>query len=198
MNLPRVETEHVRSRGEHEILDACRAGDREAFRELFEIHSGRVRSVALHFFGGDGGAADDVVQAVFVKLHARIPQFRGDSQLSTWLHRLVVNTCLDDRRAGRRLLPLETVDGSDPGRVNPAQAEAAERGQRERRVRAAVASLPPKLRIAVLLRHFEELSYDEMAAALGCSSGTVASRLNRGHAALSRTLAEFAPKESPR
>lgn len=195
MHLTRVETEHVTMGADHELLEACRGGDREAFRQIFERHSSRVRSVALHFFDGDAAAADDVVQGVFLKLHARIAQFRGDSLLSTWLHRLVVNACLDDRRGRRRLRPLDALDDTTLGAVAAGQGEAAEAEQRLRRVRAAVASLPPKLRIAVLLRHFEDLAYDEMAQALGCSPGTVASRLNRGHAALARALSEFDPRE---
>src|SRR5204863_6727592 len=105
------------------------------------------------------------------------------------------------RRARRRFVPLEAIDGGlggwPPAAGDDAPHAAAESAQRQRRIREAVAALPPKLRIAVLLRHFDELSYDEMARSLGCSPGTVASRLNRGHAALARTLADLAPQARP-
>ncbi len=161
-------------------------------RRIFDAHGGRVRAIALHFFGGDASAADDIVQQVFIKVHDRLHQFRGDAALGTWLHRVVVNTCLDHRRSRRRLVPLEDVSPALACDDAASPERAAGREQARARVREAVAGLPPKLRIAVLLRHFEDLSYDEMATALGCSPGTVASRLNRGHAALARALAPSA------
>jgi RNA polymerase sigma-70 factor (ECF subfamily) len=171
-----------------DLIARARGGDPGAQRELFERHAPRVRSIALHFFGHDASSAGDVVQEVFVKLLTRLDQFRDGSQFTTWLHRLVVNACLDEKRARRRLVAIDdTGHGDAPSRA-PGPHDEASRGERARRVRRAVGDLPPRLRIAVLLRHFEDLSYEEMAQALGCSKGTVASRLSRGHAALARSL----------
>jgi RNA polymerase sigma-70 factor (ECF subfamily) len=171
-------------------LDACRRGDRDAFRLLFECYKDRVYSIALGFCDGDEAAAKDITQDTFVKLMMRVSQFQNRSEFSTWLYRLVVNACLDRRRARRRiqLFAVPPRDTPDPSR------SAEDRfGQREseRALRAAIASLKPKLRVAILLKYFEELSYDEMATVLGCSKGTVASRLNRGHQALARRLAHL-------
>jgi RNA polymerase sigma-70 factor (ECF subfamily) len=173
---------------DREALQRAIAGDRDAQRLLFEQHAPRVRAIALGFFG-DQATASDVVQEVFVKLLSRAHQFRGDAALSTWLHRLVVNACLDERRAVRRLVAI-----SDAGAIEasgPGLEERAERRERDEIVREAVAGLSPPVRLAVLLRYFHDLSYEEMASAMGCSSGTVASRLSRGHAALARSLAEL-------
>ena len=168
------------------MLEACRSGDREAMGALFEACAPRIHSVALHHFGGDHARADDVTQNVFLKLFTRLPQFRGEAELTTWLYRVAVNECLDVRRGLRGWLGL---DAAAETRSRHRQDTALEGVELEGHVRVALAALPPKLRIAVLLRHFEGLSYEQMAEALGCSAGTVASRLHRGHAALARDLA---------
>jgi RNA polymerase sigma-70 factor, ECF subfamily len=171
-----------------EIVDACRGGDRFAFRELYDLYKDRVYSIALYFFSGDHVAASDVTQQVFLKLLTSINQYRGEAVFSTWLYRLVVNACLDEARirkpraAHLDRLRLEAVAGADSQEARYAQAQAAAS------VRAAVGSLPPKFRIAVLLRYFDDLSYEEMAKALRCSMGTVASRLSRGHKMLAERL----------
>lgn len=132
--------------------------------------------------------ACDVTQQVFLKLFSSVGQFRGESSFSTWLYRLAINTCTDGVRKGKaRALPLE------PGRPDAiahgrSQEERLARVQTARSVQSAVSSLPPKYRIAILLRYFEGLSYEEMATALNCSMGTVASRLSRGHRILAEKL----------
>jgi RNA polymerase sigma-70 factor, ECF subfamily len=169
-----------------EIIEACRLGDRDAFRALYDVYKDRVYSISLYFFHGDPAMASDVSQQVFLKLITSIGQFRGDAGFSTWLYRLVVNACLD---AARRSKPNVTLseEFSKPG----SQEEDYARAQMAQSVRAAVSALPPKFRIAVLLRHFEDLSYEQMAKALHCSMGTVASRLSRGHKILAERLKGF-------
>jgi RNA polymerase sigma-70 factor (ECF subfamily) len=134
----------------------------------------------------------DIAQEVFLKLFSCIGSFRGDSGFESWLYRLVVNSCLDQKRRTRRLMPM--VDGlldllQAPGRS--AMDEVLRREMSER-VRAAVGGLPPEQRMVIVLRYTQGLSYDEIAEALGCSAGTVASRLNRAHKTLERRLARFA------
>ena len=171
-----------------EILEACRSGDRDAFRALYDLYKDRVYSIALYFFHGDPTSASDATQQVFLKLMTSIRQFRGDAEFSTWLYRLVINVCIDS--AGRRKRDVVSADRSrlesfaTPG----TQDEDLVREQAADAVRAAVSALPPKFRIAVLLRYFEDLSYEQMANALHCSIGTVASRLSRGHKLLAERL----------
>jgi len=169
-------------------IEACRCGDSEAFRLLFEACKDRVYSIALCFFDGDDVTAKDVTQEVFLKLMTNISQFQSRSEFSTWLYRLVTNACLDRKRALRRFLFF----GSSREIEVPDQRKSAEdryiQRELEVSVRAAIASMKPKLRIVILLKYFEDLSYDEMAVALGCSKGTVASRLNRAHQILARKL----------
>jgi RNA polymerase sigma-70 factor, ECF subfamily len=174
-----------------EILEACRAGDRDAFRALYDLYKDRVYSIAFYFFHGDVGAASDVTQQVFLKLITTIRQFRGEAEFSTWLYRLVVNACLDTARArrgdaaGTDRTVLEAVAATGSHEEDYARAQMASS------VRAAVAGLPAKFRVAVLLRYFEDLSYEEMAKALHCSMGTVASRLSRGHKMLAERLKQL-------
>jgi RNA polymerase sigma-70 factor (ECF subfamily) len=167
------------------IIEACRRGDRDAFRALYEAYKDKVYSIALYFHHGDAVAASDATQQVFLKLLNGISQFRGEAGFSTWLYRMVVNTCLDGARRvkSRADLDLERVPGSG------SQEDDAVRAQVASSVQSAVSALPPKFRVAVLLRYFDDLSYDEMARALNCSMGTVASRLSRGHKMLAEKLA---------
>jgi len=172
-----------------EIIDSCRQGDRDAFRALYDAYKDKVYSISLYFFHGDAMAAGDATQQVFLKLITGIRQFRGDAGFSTWLYRLVVNTCLDGARqykshaviVDRSVLEAVVRGGS--------QEEELARMQIASSVQSAVSSLPPKFRLAILLRYFEDLSYEEMAKILNCSMGTVASRLSRGHRILAEKLA---------
>lgn len=132
--------------------------------------------------------ASDVTQQVFLKLMTTIQQFRGEAEFSTWLYRLVVNTCTDVARS--RKSDALTADRTSmeafaaPGSLE----EDYTRAQMANSVREAVSALPAKFRLAVLLRYFEDLSYQEMSKVLHCSMGTVASRLSRGHKMLAERL----------
>ena len=173
------------------VIEACQAGDREAFRLLFETYQDRVFAIAVYSFGGDEAAAADVSQQIFLKLMTSIGQFRGDSAFTTWLYRLVVNACTDEQRRRRRFLafgnsnPVTRMEQRRPQEKRYAKLEIADS------VQAAISELKPKLRMAILLKYVEDLSYEEIAKVLGCSKGTVASRLNRGHQALARKLAHL-------
>jgi len=173
------------------VIEACRQGDREAFRLLFETYKDRVFSIAAYSFGGDETAASDVSQQIFLKLMTTIGQFRGDSAFTTWLYRLVVNACTDEQRKRRRFLPfgestpMNKIEDRRPQEKHYAKLEVADS------VQAAIKQLSPKLRMPILLKYVEGLSYEEIAGVLGCSRGTVASRLNRGHQALARRLAHL-------
>ena len=175
-----------------DLLAACRRGDPGATRALYEAHKDRVYSIAVHFFKGDAATAADVTQQVFIKVFARLEQFRQESEFTTWLHRVAANACIDEQRRTRAVLPLDGLAGSAPElRTEGGHDAALLRDELADEVKAAVASLSPKLRIAVLLRYFDDRPYEDIAAALGCSPGTVASRLNRAHKALARRLAHL-------
>ena len=173
------------------VIEACQQGDRAAFQLLFETYKDRVFSIAVYSSGGDRAVADDVTQQIFLKLFTAIRQFRGESEFTTWLYRLVVNACLDERRRRRRLLPWgDTVATKNPSEKKPQEKQYA-RLEVAEAVRAAIGELKPKFRLPILLKYIEGLSYEEIASVMGCSKGTVASRLNRGHSQLAKRLAHL-------
>ncbi len=175
---------------DREVIDACQRGDHDAFRVLFETHKDKVYSIALRY-SGNKVVAMDIAQETFLKLLSSIRSFRGDASFDSWLYRLVVNCCLDHQRRGRKLLPF--VDGV----VDIVRAAGETvlhellRTELEQRVQQVVANLSHDQRIVIVLRYTEGLSYDEIAAILGCSPGTVASRLNRAHKVLERRLSHL-------
>ena len=174
-----------------QVIEACQQGDRAAFELLFETYKDKVFSIAVYSSGGDRSVADDVTQQIFLKLFTAIRQFRGDSEFTTWLYRLVVNACLDERRRRRRLVPMpETVTMKNPSDKKPQEKQYARREVSEA-VQAAIGELKPKFRLPILLKYIEGLSYEEIASVMGCSKGTVASRLNRGHSQLAKRLAHL-------
>jgi RNA polymerase sigma-70 factor (ECF subfamily) len=186
----RVPDSRVQDPIDARVIRACQEGDREAFRQLFEAYKDRVFSIACYSLG-DEAAADDVTQQIFVKLFTRIGQFRGDSEFTTWLYRLVINSCLDERRRQRRFLPVD-----EPGPMSKAIYKKSPETGYERReiagsVREAISGLKPKMRLPILLKYIEGLSYEEIAEVVGCSKGTVASRLNRAHKALAKRLSHL-------
>jgi RNA polymerase sigma-70 factor (ECF subfamily) len=177
---------------DRQLLVACQSGDREAFRLLFEVYQERIYTLALHYFGGNPDAAKDALQQVFLKLFTVIGQFRHDSQFTTWLYRVAINVCLDEQR---RRQPLVSLENEEPltslGKNEVSPDELILQHEVDRCLSAAIANLKPKLRIPILLKYLEDLSYEEIAQVLGCSKGTVASRLNRGHTMLARNLAHL-------
>ena len=155
----------VLNENDWELIEACRQGDPEAFAVLFEAHRDKVYSIALRF-SGDPATALDIAQEVFVKLLARIRDFRKGGEV------------LVDQR-----LPVRP--GRESALTDLLRLEARDTVQK------AVAGLSPEHRVVVVLRYTEELSYEEIAEVLNCSRGTVASRLNRAHKILERKLARF-------
>jgi len=173
------------------VIDACQRGDRDAFQLLFESYQEKVYSISLYYFKGDESAARDVTQQVFLKLMTRIAQFRGGAEFTTWLYRLVVNACMDEQRKHRRFLPFGDGLEMKERAGKDSQEEMFARIELADNVKAAISDLKPKLRLPILLRYVEGMSYEEMAEVLNCSKGTIASRLNRGHKILARRLAHL-------
>jgi RNA polymerase sigma-70 factor (ECF subfamily) len=172
------------------VIEACQRGDWDAFRLLFEAHRDRVYSIALRYCG-DESAAMDIAQETFLKLFSSIQGYRGNASFESWLYRIVVNRCLDHQRRGRRLIPF--LEGLLDIVSAPADSVLQEllRAEMEKDVQKIVQTLAPEQRIVVVLRYTEGLAYEEIAEVLGCSAGTVASRLNRAHKVLERRLSHL-------
>ncbi|HEX7879519.1 MAG TPA: RNA polymerase sigma factor [Candidatus Eisenbacteria bacterium] len=179
-------------RVDDDVIEACRKGDRDALRRIFLDCKDLVYSTAVHYFGGDRTMAADITQDVFVKLAERIGQYRGEARFTTWLQRITVNACLDEKRRTRRLVPLD----DEPDVEAITDPTPVPKPEMARAVADALSGLNAQVRMTILLKYVDDLSYDDIAGAMGCSRGTVASRLNRGHAALARRLAHWKRKLS--
>ena len=158
----------------------------DALRELYERYSGRIFTLA-HYTLGSRSAAEDAVQTVFLKASQSLAQFRGQAALGTWLWRIAVNHCNDElRRRRTEEVPLDAILGWADESASPEQ----HRGLKEidEIVARALLELSPKLRTVVVLRYVDEMPYDQIAEVLGCSIGTVSSRLARALAALEKIL----------
>ena len=179
-----------------ELLASHCAGDPQAFTELVRRHRDRLWAVALRTTG-DPEEAADAVQDALISAYRRAETFRGDAAVTTWLHRIVVNAALDRmrRRAVRPWTALPDDESSTPALVDDARLadprEAVESAETTREVRAALDTLPPDQRAAIVLVDLEGWSVEEAAKALDCPVGTVKSRCFRGRAKLAERLAHL-------
>ncbi|MGA0978367.1 MAG: RNA polymerase sigma factor SigM [Candidatus Nanopelagicales bacterium] len=182
-----------------ELLAAHCAGDPDAFTEIVRRHRDRLWAVALRTTGNPEEASD-ALQDALISAYRRADTFRGDSAVTTWLHRIVVNASLDRlrRRAVRAWVPLPE-EGEGPALVDQSRLAdpraAAETNETVAEVRAALDTLPPDQRAAIVLVDLEGWSVEEAAKALECPVGTVKSRCFRGRAKLAERLAHLRNQE---
>ena len=184
----------VLEESDKELIEGCQRGESDAFRALFERHKDKVYSIALRY-SGDAAVAQDIAQETFLKLFVGLRTFRGDSNFSSWLYRLVVNSCLDQKRKSRRLMPL--LDEALAMLQTPEVSAIDEvlRAELRDHLRTVVASLSGEQRMLLVLRYTQSLTYGEIAVILRASTGTIASRLNRIHRMLERRLLRLAGKD---
>jgi RNA polymerase sigma-70 factor (ECF subfamily) len=183
-----------------ELLEAHVAGDDEAFGRLVRRHQDRLWAVAVRTLG-DREEAADALQDALVNAFRRAHTYKGEAAVTTWLHRIVVNACLDRIRRRPRTEPLAS---SMPGRANvdpPGSAagavtvrDPAEVATARVDITAALATLPFEQRAALVLVDMQGYSVVEAAEILQCPVGTIKSRCARGRAAL---LPLLAPGRTP-
>lgn len=184
------------------VLAALRAGDSCAYETLVRRESGRLLATARRILRGDQEEAKDVVQEAFVTAFERLGTFKGECQISTWLHRIAINGALMRLRSQRRrpqtsiedLLPTFLEDGhrnvpSGDGAL-PGPEAAARQAETRRIVRHSIDRLPDTYRVVLLLRDIEELSTEETATLLGVTTTAVKLRLHRARQALRQLLME--------
>lgn len=188
---------------EETMVQGLRAGEEWAFEALVRLHGGRLLAVARRFTRNEEDARD-VVQSAYLSAFRALKDFEGACQLTTWLHRIVVNTALMRLRSRRRkpeesiepLLPVFQEDGHHVEQFSEWNAPAdrlLERQQTRTAVRACIDRLPDRYRTVLVLRDIEELSTQEVATLLELTPTAVKVRLHRARQALSTLLrAEFA------
>ena len=174
-----------------DLLRAHVDGDPDAFAEIVRRHRDRLWAVALRTVG-DREEAADAVQDALLSAHRNAAKFRGDSAVTTWLHRIVVNACLDRlrRRQAHPTVPLpdgtHTDDGGAGSRAEPAAPVQAP--DTALVVRAALAALPTEQRAALVLVDVQGYPVAEAAEILGVAEGTIKSRCARGRARMALAL----------
>jgi RNA polymerase sigma-70 factor (ECF subfamily) len=166
------------------LVQRAKDGDERALEALLARHAPKVERLARHILR-DPDDASDAAQEAMAKVCVRLKQFRGGSQFSTWLHRLVVNTCLDaaERRKSRLHEPLDDrlQSADDPAR-------AAGNAELRRELCDALADVSPQQAQVVLLKDALGYSFEEIAAAAGMPVGTAKCHAHRGRARLSERL----------
>lgn len=185
---------------DRDLVEECQRANREefefAFGVLYQRYRDRVYNVAFRITG-NGADALDAAQETFGILFRKIRNFRFGSKFSSWVYRIAVNASIDLKRrnAARRAVGVEGLgayglrERTAPGAGTVSDPEAAAAGQElEDEIQRSMGALSPKLRAIIVLRHVEGLSYEEVGEVLGCSLGTVKSRLARAHEALAKEL----------
>ena len=178
----------------------CLAGDEQAYRELVGQYQRRVYALALRMVR-QAEDAEDITQETFVRMFRALDRYDLERPFSTWLFTIASRLCIDHIRR-RRTAPValyyrdsesgeeREIEVQDAG-VRP--DEAAQREQEERKVQGLIDALPPHYRVVVVLRHQQELSYEEIAEVLGMPLGTVKARIHRARALLARRLGGDTP-----
>jgi RNA polymerase sigma-70 factor, ECF subfamily len=154
-----------------DLVTRCLDGDASAFAPIVERYQRLLVTVARRMLG-DGGEADDAAQSAFVKAYQSLGSFDRQRRFFSWLYRILLNECLNRQRDRRGYEPIspELPAGATP-------IETLERKERCARVQAAILALPSEYRQVVVLRHFADLSYDEIGETLGLPAARVKSRL---------------------
>ena len=167
-------------------VERARRGDPAAFEALYRAHVGRVYALCLRM-SGDAREAEELTQDVFVRAWEKLPLFRGESAVATWLHRLAVNVVLEGARRDRRR--LARVDVRADHRLERLGAAAPGATPEERlTLEAAVAALPPAARAVFVLHDIEGYKHDEIARLTGRAAGTLRAQLHRARKLLLEAL----------
>jgi RNA polymerase sigma-70 factor (ECF subfamily) len=178
---------------ETDLISRCQQGDQEALKGIFEKYQKKVYRIAYGVVRQREEALD-IVQEVFIKLFRSIKNFKGRSHFYTYLYRMVMNTAIDHaRKRGKQFISSLDEEGSlEPSdEVEKGPERILLQKELEERVKLAMDKLPAEQKAALIFRDVEGLSYQEMAEAMGCSIGTVMSRLHYGRKRMQELLKDY-------
>jgi RNA polymerase sigma-70 factor, ECF subfamily len=180
------------------LVRAAQKGDMEAFEELVARHRDKIYARAYSMMRNEEEAVD-LSQEAWVKAWQRLKQFQGESSFATWMTRIVINLCLDQlrRQKRQRAESIEEMNEDAGGverqmpavTINP--TERLERSELRQRIDKALSHLSHAHRTALVLHEFEEMEYKEIAKTMGCSIGTVMSRLFYARRKMAALLADL-------
>lgn len=179
---------------DNDLIEEIRRGCGDSFNLLVEKYQDRVLNL-VHQYVSDRSECEDVAQDVFVKVYRKLELFKGQSSFYTWLYRIAVNTATDHLKRRRRdtAVSLESLPPvfEEAESSGPAPEKAMIDEEFRKRIGEAVETLPEPYKTVLILREFEECSYDQIAKILECSMGTVESRLFRARQRLREKLTSY-------
>lgn len=179
-----------------DLIEKSQRDDLGAFEELVRLYQDRVYSHCC-YLAGNPDDAQDLAQDVFVQAFKGIRSFRRDADFGTWLHRITVNLWINICRRNKKVIafsidePLFSQESKMTRELAASEESPLEKVEQiefNEMIREALNRIPPEFRVALILREIEGYNYDEIATALGCSLGTVKSRISRGRKALKKEL----------
>ncbi len=178
---------------EVDLINKCKRGDTWAFKQIYETYHKKVYHIAYGFTRNREEALD-IVQEVFIKLFNSLKNFRGESNLYTYVYRMAINTSIDHTRKTQRFrtssldleLPFQLADLSEKRPDNILFGKEV-----EKKIGEALSELPEDQKTTIILREIEGLSYEEISKLMGCSIGTVMSRLHYGRKRMKEALKEY-------
>ena len=186
------------------LVRKAQKGDTLAFEELVARHRDKIYARAYSMMRNEDEALD-LSQEAWIKAWQRLTQFQGESSFATWMTRIVINLCLDQLRRHKRLRAesIEEMNEEsggverqmEPVTFNP--TERLERGELRARIDQAMAQLSHEHRTVLVLHEFEEMEYKQIAKVMGCSIGTIMSRLFYARRRLAGLLADLKRKDEP-
>lgn len=186
------------------LVERSKKGDREAFEHLVRLYENKVYTIAYRLMGNHADASD-LAQDAFIKIYQALPNFRGDSSFSTWIYHITVNVCRDELRKRQR---RPTVSLDEPAGENnttyeirssaPGPEEMLDRSETQAMIQECLNNLSDDYRTILVMREIQELAYEEIAELLGCSLGTVKSRLSRARQALKEKISKQMELSSPK
>jgi RNA polymerase sigma-70 factor (ECF subfamily) len=177
---------------ESELILKCKNGNVEAFEELVLKYQRQIYTVAYRFMGNHEDASD-LAQEAFIKAYKSIDRFRGESSLKTWLYHIVANVCRDELRKRKKgqVLSLDAPISTEEGEITRQTEDWTyapdliyESKEAQYFIQEAINQLTPEYKEVIILREIQGFSYEEIARHLGCSLGTIKSRLNRARKAM--------------
>jgi RNA polymerase sigma-70 factor (ECF subfamily) len=171
---------------ETEAINLCRGGQIEGLHVLYDLHRTKVYNLSWRMLGKPQDA-EDALQEIFIKVFDRIKNYRGDSAFSTWLYRMTANHCLDILRR-RKILSFIGMDNAPEASDKTESNRLGAQMGLSPVVEKALSRLPEKQKRCLVMREMEDLSYEEIAQALGLSLGSVKSNIHRAKGFLKECL----------
>ena len=180
---------------DQELVERVQSGEKAAFDILVRKYEHKLANVISRYIH-DPSEVLDVAQDAFIKAYRALPNFRGDSAFYTWLYRIAINTAKNHLVAASRRPPKDGVDAQEAEQFDAGSGlkeyatpeRLALRGELAQAIQDAIEALPEELRVAIVLRELEGLSYEEIASAMECPIGTVRSRIFRARDAIDKQI----------